>query len=718
MNKTVLLILIGLTVSIYSKSQNTAFCTDEDSVRVIGGSSVDWFAVREVGDCEDYRSQSTCDARIDCVWLIQICVPNEHEDTDTLCGMNNTHPDCQPFYDYGCAWIDGECILIDTITKHYRRGDGNAQLMPYAGAKFLVVDNEGELSGVTVSDLDQCASSCATSSSIDIITCNAYMVPSGDETYTTSGIYNDTIPNSQDCDSIITINLSINSPGTQTATVSNICSSGSAEVFLDNSKSGVQYSLQNEQNETIDGPFSGTAGGVTFNTPHITSSSDYQIVAEADSNTTLLFDGIDDRVSVNGITLDSSFTIELWAKRASSNTEDFMVSYGQAVNNGGLHIGYMGNGELRFAFFFNDINLPAGAHSSDGLWHHYAFVYDDVNLTKSIYIDGVLEMSSGSNDFTGSAPSFTIGASLGNSALWDGNFDELKIWGKPRSDEEIQASATECVFGSEASLIAYFNFDKGSNSSVLSNVTGGPDGTLINMDNEGAWREWATINGCQSFCVTQVTAIVNQPTSSSVEIEACDEFESPSGMYTWTNSGVYADTIPNQQGCDSVIFIGLTINNNTIDTSVTINLPDLISNEVGATYQWIDCNDGGAVLIGETKKNLTVPSNGSYAVEITKNVCVDTSECHDVIITSVIKNEIEDAFQIFPNPTTGQIILTFEAEQTLSVKLKSIDSRTLQTINLINQTSVELQINEKPGVYLLEIVNDQNQGSIIRVVKE
>ncbi|WP_170264992.1 FG-GAP repeat protein, partial [Salibacter halophilus] len=60
-------------------------------------------------------------------------------------------------------------------------------------------------------------------SQITIDTCNTYTVPSGDETYTSSGTYLDTIPNSAGCDSIITINLTISSPS-NTISVSS-CSS-------------------------------------------------------------------------------------------------------------------------------------------------------------------------------------------------------------------------------------------------------------------------------------------------------------------------------------------------------------------------------------------------------------------------------------------------------------------------------------------------------------
>lgn len=52
-----------------------------------------------------------------------------------------------------------------------------------------------------------------TRSTLNITEDSSYTVPSGDETYTLSGIYYDTIPNSCGADSIITINLTINTVG-------------------------------------------------------------------------------------------------------------------------------------------------------------------------------------------------------------------------------------------------------------------------------------------------------------------------------------------------------------------------------------------------------------------------------------------------------------------------------------------------------------------------
>jgi hypothetical protein len=58
------------------------------------------------------------------------------------------------------------------------------------------------------------------SSSFSVQACNSYTVPSGDETYTSSGTYFDTIPTAAGCDSLLTIQLTINSFVTSSLNVS------------------------------------------------------------------------------------------------------------------------------------------------------------------------------------------------------------------------------------------------------------------------------------------------------------------------------------------------------------------------------------------------------------------------------------------------------------------------------------------------------------------
>jgi PKD repeat protein len=66
----------------------------------------------------------------------------------------------------------------------------------------------------------QCA---PTTSTISPTACNTYTAPGG-QTYTTSGTYTATIPNTASCDSIITINLTINAAPSQPGTISGLSS--------------------------------------------------------------------------------------------------------------------------------------------------------------------------------------------------------------------------------------------------------------------------------------------------------------------------------------------------------------------------------------------------------------------------------------------------------------------------------------------------------------
>lgn len=73
---------------------------------------------------------------------------------------------------------------------------------------------------------------------------------------------------------------------------------------------------------------------------------------------------------------------------------------------------------------------------------------------------------------------------------------------------------------------------------------------------------------CDSVITIHLT-INTLPTSSTMNHTACISYISPSGNYTWTASGTYIDTIPNTEGCDSIITINLSIN--SVSTSSTIN---------------------------------------------------------------------------------------------------------------------------------------------------
>ena len=66
----------------------------------------------------------------------------------------------------------------------------------------------------------------------------------------------------------------------------------------------------------------------------------------------------------------------------------------------------------------------------------------------------------------------------------------------------------------------------------------------------------AGVGGCDSIVSVEVNLFDSVTT---VQQLSCYEYESPSGNHTWTESGIYTDTLINFMGCDSVLKIDLSV---------------------------------------------------------------------------------------------------------------------------------------------------------------
>ena len=101
-----------------------------------------------------------------------------------------------------------------------------------------------------------------------------------------------------------------------------------------------------------------------------------------------------------------------------------------------------------------------------------------------------------------------------------------------------------------------------------------------------------------------------------------------------TPTGTEVLTGASSFGCDSTVTISLTVLP-TIDVTLTSVGAILTSNEAGATYQWLDCDNGNAIIAAETNQSYTATVTGNYAVLITVNGCSDTSSCELVDFTGI-----------------------------------------------------------------------------------
>jgi PKD repeat protein len=73
------------------------------------------------------------------------------------------------------------------------------------------------------------------------------------------------------------------------------------------------------------------------------------------------------------------------------------------------------------------------------------------------------------------------------------------------------------------------------------------------------------------------------------------------------------------------VTVSLTVQ--TVDVSVTKHVALYYTAQaMGASYQWLDCNNGMAVIPGATAQSYTASANGNYSVQVTQSNCTDTSE--------------------------------------------------------------------------------------------
>jgi|GEM_PF-1938159 len=188
----------------------------------------------------------------------------------------------------------------------------------------------------------------------------------------------------------------------------------------------------------------------------------------------------------SGIDLaNKSFTVEGWVKRTATDQFNYIFQQGPSVTNQGLHIGFRNTNVFTFAFYANDLNTASAYTDSE--WHHWSCVYDANSKRRTIYRDGVEVASDVSPaDYQGTGI-FHLGSFAGGAAtFFAGQLAELRVWGRDRTQAEIQAQMNRRLVGDEADLIAYWPLNElvetfikdRSGNGHHGTMTGGVTGTL------------------------------------------------------------------------------------------------------------------------------------------------------------------------------------------------------------------------------------------------
>ncbi len=131
--------------------------------------------------------------------------------------------------------------LTGLTADHFTFPSGSSTIsLIWAYGNGINLAYHGGRGATTISITPDCTNS-NTSNTLNPMVCESYLSPLGN-TYTSSGTYIETLPNSVGCDSVITINLSVN------ATSSDITTTACKEYTA---PSGIVYSQSGTYNDTI-----------------------------------------------------------------------------------------------------------------------------------------------------------------------------------------------------------------------------------------------------------------------------------------------------------------------------------------------------------------------------------------------------------------------------------------------------------------------------------
>lgn len=182
-------------------------------------------------------------------------------------------------------------------------------------------------------------------------------------------------------------------------------------------------------------------------------------------------------------TLDvlNSFTVEAWVYSSNPAGNDQGVVAKRRNEGGTMFSLRVTQGRVGVGLNDNKVNFSSASASNSDVpanqWHHLSTTYDG-SMSRT-YVDGVLKASGAVKlAFKASAFPVTIGREdlPGDPRAFLGLIDEVRIWNRALSQEEIQTYMGLRLTGQEPGLRGYWNFDDGTanDSSLYQN-----HGTLV-----------------------------------------------------------------------------------------------------------------------------------------------------------------------------------------------------------------------------------------------
>lgn len=362
------------------------------------------------------------------------------------------------------------------------------------------------------------------------------------------------------------------------------------------------------------------------------------------------FDGTDDKVDCGNDTsvqIKGKFiTLEAWIYPTAWKTNAYdgnVICKEYNTSNYGYMLRCGAGGKLNFAIgdgSWHEITTT-GTVLSLNTWQHVAGTYDGVKMR--LYLNGspIDSLTVAATISVTSSTNLILGGHSSYTRFYQGKIDEVRIWSIWRSTADIQGSMNSEICSKMNGLRAAYKFNQGKAGSVNTNVK-----TLTDVSgyaNTGSLTAFS-LSGSNSNWVSGKT-LTRAVSNGKDSVVRCDRYTSPSGKYKWTVSGTYKDTIPTVMGCDSAISIKLTIKKSTSKT-ITVYACKSYTSPSGI-YTWtqtgiytdylINAAKCDSVItiklfIGGSRDTIEAADCKSYKVPSGKRILTASGEYYDTLV--------------------------------------------------------------------------------------
>jgi hypothetical protein len=235
------------------------------------------------------------------------------------------------------------------------------------------------------------------------------------------------------------------------------------------------------------------------------------IVSPPGAANALYFNGTTDKVDLGTISgaeplalAGSTFTFSFWIKPTDGDTYPKIIDKSDGYEGkNGYSVQVKNSGYILLQIAAQNRYESETGVIIEGVWQHVAITGDGATYT--CYVNGSAVSGTYPNAYA-SPPNadcqMMIGHYTGLNRAYKGLVDELRIWNRALSLEEIRQNMCQRLAGTENGLVLYYRFDNITGTTVRDLSGNEYHGTFMNMDDTNWQVSGASIGDVSSFDYT------------------------------------------------------------------------------------------------------------------------------------------------------------------------------------------------------------------------